>query len=197
MQTGSKLRKQKGSCGMYLNKTKTTAAGIKYTVLTVIGVLGILFFTVGGTAVTVRDRSFSDLLFVLGFSAVCIPMFLSGVRGGRVLRRAAAYNVAFEGSKDNKCTVPELKARMGMSEEKILSELRQISDKAYFANCTLSMDGPVPYMLLLNRPEPEQPKYVDVICSSCGAKAVLLAGTTGKCEYCGTPIREKAGKHSS
>ena len=181
---------------MYLDKTKTTAAGIKYILLTVIGMIGMLFFTVGGTAVAARDRSWSDLLFVLGFTAVCLPMFVCGVRGGRALRRAAAYNVAFEGSKDNKYTLSELEKRMAMPKEKILAELRQISDKAYFANCTLSLDGPEPYMMLLNRPEPEQPEYVDVICSACGARAVLLAGTNGTCEYCGTPIRGIAGKHT-
>ena len=179
---------------MYTNKTRVGAASIKYMIMIIAGVIGLLFFGVGGYAVAFQDGSVSYMIFAHSFTAVSVLLLIFGIRGKRIARLAGVYGRIFEESPDDLVTLEELQVRTGRPGVKLLPELRKIADKGYFVNCSLETQGTQMAVRLVGKPgmaantvRREEP--VEVVCESCGAKNLIPFGTRGKCEYCGSQIQ--------
>ena len=145
------------------------------------------FGAVGGIA-NYKDLREGLPLYIL----MLIPhvwMFWRGIVAGRLADAATQYESIFTTDRDGIVTMDELTKQRGKSPEAILKELDEIFKKGYFNNCTLQK-GQNPCVIIRGaaRDDERGIGFVEVKCESCGGTTRIRAGSSGKCDYCGSPI---------
>lgn len=129
---------------------------------------------------------------VVTYIVMLIPftlIFIKGIRNGRNLSLVRRYNSIFMCDVDGTVTISELARQTGKPPHKVLSELERLFGMGVFCDCTLQKGG-TPCVILSGR-EGSKTSFVNVVCEKCNGTTRLRAGTSGKCEYCGSAISSR------
>ena len=131
-----------------------------------------------------------DLGFYLGCLVPGLALLVWSFFTKSKLTAARRYAELFGADRDGFVELRELTRATGLSEQKLLVRLDRLFNAGLFCFCTLQRGGARPGVLLSDaRVSDEAVGFVNVKCASCGGTSRIRAGTVGKCEYCGSPIR--------
>lgn len=176
------------SSGTYVSQERLAKIYSKERTLIFLSVGPILFFLfavlegIFGSDPVLRDSLVTSLIIEMLF----VLMLLAGLRYERKLSLVRRYNQIFMCDKDGVVTMAELSRQMGKPEEKILSELKWLFKHSLFCDCTLQVGGDP--CVILSGESGSRSSFVNVICDKCNGTTRLRAGTSGKCDYCGSAI---------
>lgn len=131
-----------------------------------------------------------DLGFYLGCTLPSVALLLWGLYTKRRLAAARRWAERFGTDRDGFVSLRELAQASGLSEQKAVSRLDRLFNAGLFRFCTFQRGGDRPGVILSDaRLSDEAVGFVNVKCASCGGTSRIRAGTVGKCEYCGSPLR--------
>lgn len=173
--------------GMYRSKTAAKAAR-RNRLFVILGAILTVFFALS-VVLALTDEDLGQNLAV--YVVLLIPSVLLcclGLRGRKLADRANRYSAIFACDQDGVVTLSELARQTGMEPSAILPELEQLLDKGYLCNCSLQTRGQPRVILSSGTAEEEGSGFVDVLCPACGGTTRLRAGSSGTCEYCGSPL---------
>ncbi|WP_394265874.1 hypothetical protein [Anaerotignum sp.] len=185
------MTKAKGtpvSSGTYISHERMRKIYSKERTLIFLSVGPILFFLIAvlegifGNDPVLRDSLMTSLVIEMLF----VLMLLVALRYERKLSLVRRYNQIFMCDRDGVVTMKELSRQMGKPEEKILSELKWLFKHSLFCDCTLQVGGEP--CVILSGESGSRSSFVNVICDKCTGTTRLRAGTSGKCDYCGSAI---------
>ena len=184
----TKAKSQLVSSGTYVSNAEMKGLVFKKRILIFLSVGPILFFLFGilqgifGNDQVLRDGLVTCVVMEVPF----VLMFLAGLRNGRRAGLVRRYNLIFMCDMDGIVTLDELSRQMGKPAEKILSQLEWLFQRGLFCDCTLQMGGEP--CVILSGKAGSRSSFVNVVCEKCNGTTRLRAGTSGKCEYCGSAI---------
>lgn len=179
--------------GRYLSKKTLVKAGIKKRIMVIGGgILTVLFATSVLMAILDSGNELRQNLIV--YVALLIPSVLllyKGMKAGALTELANRYNSIFECDRDGVVTISELTKQTGKATSKILSELEHLLEKGYLCNCSLQKTGQPCVLLSDGTADKDGSGFVNVVCDVCGGTTRLRAGSSGRCEYCGSALKNQ------
>ena len=172
----------------YLSAARVMRASLSRYILGIPGGVLTAFFLFG-LILCFTDASLREDWWVALFMLLpSVWLLWTGVRSGRDLELARRYDAAFSADQDGILTPEKLTAHSGKSEAQLSAELDRLFRKGYFKGCTLQRK---PLAVILTGTQRSGERYVTVNCPHCGGPTRLRAGRSGKCEYCGSAIRDE------
>lgn len=177
----------------YLSKKTLVKAGIKKRIMVISGgILTVLFATSVLMAIMDYGNQLRQNLIV--YVALLIPSVLllyKGMKAGGLIELANRYNSIFECDTDGVVTISELTNQAGKASPQILSELERLLEKGYLCNCSLQKTGQPRVILSDGTAAKDGSGFVNVVCDVCGGTTRLRAGSSGRCEYCGSALNSQ------
>ena len=143
----------------------------------------IMGFTEQGA--TMREGRTTYIVLLVPFALI----FAAGIKNKRKLDLARRYDSIFMCDVNGTVTIDEISRQVGKPPFKVLSELEWFFRKGVFRDCTLQKQG-MPCVILSGR-ENSKTGFVTVVCEKCNGTTRLRVGSSGKCEYCGSPISRR------
>lgn len=178
--------------GYYLSPKGMARARSRKSIMTVAGGILTVFFAAG---VLMAAMDYSGLRSNLPvYVILLVPsalLFYRGLRTGILARQANRYNSIFECDQDGVVTIHELTAQTGKTAPAVLSEVEQLLEKGYLCNCSLQRNGQPCVILSAGTTDEAGSAFVNVVCEKCGATTRIRAGSSGRCEYCGSALNSK------
>lgn len=185
--------KKNNTNGLYLSKKTLVKAGIKKRIMVISGgILTVLFATSVLMAIMDSGNELRQNLII--YVALLIPSVLllyQGMKAGSLTDLANRYNSIFECDRDGVVTISELTKQTGKATSKILSELEHLLEKGYLCNCSLQKNGQPCVILSDGTAGKDGSGFVNVVCDVCGGTTRLRAGSSGRCEYCGSALKNQ------
>lgn len=184
----TKAKSKLVSSGTYVSNEGLKGLYFKERILIFLSVGPMLFFLfailqgIFGNDQVLRDGLVTSVIMEVPF----VLMFLAGLRYGRRIGLVRRYNLIFMCDTNGVVTMDELSKQMGKPAEKILSQLEWLFQQGLFCDCTLQMGGEP--CVILSGKSGSRSSFVNVICEKCNGTTKLRAGTSGKCDYCGSAI---------
>lgn len=183
--------KNYNTCGQYLSKKTVVKARTRKSIMLISGgILTVLFATSVLMAIMDYGNELRQNLIV--YVALLIPSVLllyKGMKAGVLAELANRYNSIFECDRDGVVTISELTKQTGKATSKILSELERLLEKGYLCNCSLQKNGQPCVLLSDGTAAGNGAGFVNVVCDICGGTTRLRAGSSGRCEYCGSALQ--------
>ena len=127
-----------------------------------------------------------DLLLNVFMAALFTLVILCGIRNSKRISLMHRYDSIFMCDVDGTVTIDEIARRTGKQPHQILLELEKLFNIGAFRDCTIQKEEN-PGVILSGRSGSET-SFVAVVCENCSGTTRLRAGTSGKCEYCGSAI---------
>lgn len=174
----------------YLNEKTIRRESVIAFLEIFVGIAGILFWGFG-LFIVMAGIATSDYpwLFVLIIPHAVLLHF--GRKRRKRIRKAKKINTFLVNDTDGMRYVRDLARDLETDFMGLLSELKFMFQKEYFENCILETGNtPALYFPVSEKAQALAPRkrIVTVRCPNCGASNQLIAGRTGKCEYCDNPI---------
>ena len=176
---------------MYTNNARVTAAR-SVNVMFIWGAavpLVILFFFEVFILTFIGGRDTAMLLFLFAF----LGLILAGLAGVivlcawnlRRLSRVRLYNSLIEEDHDGILTYESIGLMLGISEAKALKEVMWMVRRHFLINLTAGRTA-IRVDLI-----PDKSEFVKLTCSTCGATVSVRKGGGGRCDSCGTYMRDE------
>lgn len=121
-------------------------------------------------------------------------LWYKGIKLGKLMDLAKRYNSIFECDRDGTVTLSELTKQTGKPSGVMLSEIELLLSKGFLCGCTLQKKCNPCVILADGIADMEGAAFVNALCPVCGATTRIRSGSSGKCEYCGSPIGATADK---
>lgn len=179
------------SNGTYISNIVVGKLSVKKNIQMIIGGFWTVFFLYAiiegllGNNEILRDGIVSSITLCILF----LLLFLAGVRNSKKLGLVRRYNSIFMCDSNGTVTIDELSRQTGKEPVKILSELEWLFQHGVFCDCTLQKAG-MPCVILSGK-DGSKTSFVNVVCEKCNGTTRLRAGTSGKCDYCGSAISSR------
>jgi len=180
------------------NKTRVVASTILGKILSIIGYAIIIFYLIGFIAL-ISDSSSLDGVDMGILFAMFIPFFgigllfvIPGYKIKKRIKRFKAYvnTISSEGI----TSIDILAVKTSQSVDYVRRDLQKMIDKKYFPSAYIDRDNNEIIIGSIDKESYNQKQALALIdpisvqCASCGATNKKEKGTTGTCEYCGSPI---------
>ena len=178
---------------MYLNKARMAGSkilnGIVIALFALPAIINIFVLVFAFTELDVRKYGIVVHLMMIGLFFFML-LFDIGIIIWRVwaikrLTRARIYNSMFEEDHDGIITYDSIASMTGNSVAGAVKELMWLVNHNYIVNITLGRTAARVDVL------PGDNEFVVLSCPCCGAHVNIRKGGGGKCEHCGTFMREK------
>lgn len=177
----------------YLSKKTLVKTEIKKRILVITGgILTVLFaLSVVMAAVGYSAELRQGLVVYILLLIPSVLILYKGIKLGKITGLARRYNSIFSCDTDGIVTVAELVKQTGKTSPQILSELEMLLQKGYLRGCTLQKKGHQCVILSDGSADVSGFGFVNAVCDVCGGTTRLRAGSSGRCEYCGSALEGK------
>lgn len=153
-------------------------------------------FFAAAVVLSLTEREDETLIQALPFYILCL--LLSLLLLWRAYDKAAAlaaanrYSAIFDADRDGMVQLQELTGQMGQDSRKVMKQLEKLFRLGLFRGCNLVRAGDTPGVRLGDASlggSNGGMGFINVQCPSCGGTSRVRAGTVGRCDYCGSPLR--------
>ena len=169
---------------MYINMPKIAVAKmVNAVIIAAIGLptLAAALFTV----MAMTSWELMLLAFILfPFVATGIGVIVWRIFAVKRFTRAFNYNSLIEGDHDGILTYESIASMMGIPEYKVVKELMWMQKKGYLKNITLGRSA------LRVDLQADQNEFLQLGCPTCGSVVRVRRGGGGRCDHCGTYVRD-------
>ena len=154
------------------------------------GILTAIFaFGVIGGLIRYTDALRQYLPVYIVFLIPSVYLLSRGFLIQKQINAARQYETVFSADRDGLVTVREIAELTGKQEADVMKELNKLFQNKYFHDCSLQHNGTAGVILPDAAKGDQGAGFVTVRCDNCGASTRLRAGSIGRCQYCGAPIK--------
>ena len=180
---------------MFISNTKISIARVSSSIQVVLGGFLAFIWSVGLSVIfddpiqrTLHSSDLSLIAVDVIMLALSLLLLLLGIKKKILISNAKKLSNIFEGDKDGVVNVKEISSLMGMPEDKFMKFFDVLVKRGYIKNASLNNENGL--CILLTREGDADPEIEYLKCPDCGATTSVRKGYSGKCQYCGSPLKK-------